>query len=344
MKNKKNILIFVIFIFFINVSIVNATYDCSYKISFKSGHISGKRDYSFTITIDENSKTLKFGNLNYGFFSRQGSISELDSLLISQDEDLSKTSNELLEQRDKLLFDGKCDSTLLVFWYYSSGAGHEYIKILFDDTLEANAKKYMNGNFTSGTYLGLQSDLAIPDPDNSSAEFKDKTYTCITYKTLYDNIKTASESIKSCKNNCSVYYSNYNKLKEDIKSFCDIQYQYLDYGKSCLNVCLEYSEEIKKLGVENYDNGECGESGNLIKWIKNILKWVKYILPVLVIILGIIDFIKAIASGSDDEMKKAQGRFIKRLIAAALLFLVPALIEFILNVFNIESTFCGLTD
>ena len=59
----------------------------------------------------------------------------------------------------------------------------------------------------------------------------------------------------------------------------------------------------------------------------------------------ILDFIKAIASESDDEMKKVSARFAKRLIAAALIFIIPFILDFILRMFNIgldaENPFCS---
>ena len=72
--------------------------------------------------------------------------------------------------------------------------------------------------------------------------------------------------------------------------------------------------------------------------VYNVLKWAKYIAPALVIILSMLDFIKAIASQSDDEMKKAQGKFVKRLIVAALLFLLPFIINFMLKTFGIYNS------
>ena len=63
-----------------------------------------------------------------------------------------------------------------------------------------------------------------------------------------------------------------------------------------------------------------------------------------VILLGIIDFIKAIVSEKDDEMKKAQGHFVKRLIAAALIFIIPFIIEFILNKMGFAANGCGIID
>ena len=64
--------------------------------------------------------------------------------------------------------------------------------------------------------------------------------------------------------------------------------------------------------------------------------------PVLVIILGILDFVKALAAQDDDAMKKAQGKFVKRLIAAVVLFLLPLIIDYVLSVFNLVDDTCSI--
>ena len=122
----------------------------------------------------------------------------------------------------------------------------------------------------------------------------------------------------------------YNKLKTELKSYCNQVLKYQDYINDCVTSCLSLEKRINDIeGIKN--NGPyCGFSEKLIQWIANIVKWLKYIVPVIVIVFGILDFIKAIASAKDDEMKKAQGRFTKRLIAAALIFIIPFIIEFIL--------------
>ena len=97
------------------------------------------------------------------------------------------------------------------------------------------------------------------------------------------------------------------------------------------------------IGLENFDN-DCSISDRLIIWIANIVRWIKYIIPVAVMVLGILDFIKAISAGKDDEMKKAQGNFIKRLIAAALIFIIPLIIEFVLDKMGYASNGCGIID
>lgn len=73
-------------------------------------------------------------------------------------------------------------------------------------------------------------------------------------------------------------------------------------------------------------------------WIRIALNFVKYIALVLVIVLGTIDFIKAAGSGEPDAMKKAGQTFIKRVVAVIILFLLPMIVELILNLINLYGS------
>lgn len=139
--------------------------------------------------------------------------------------------------------------------------------------------------------------------------------------------------------------NDYNEIKDKLKSFCSNSLKNGDYTVDpCVNHCLSLADDIRKIEGYSVDTGECNFSDRVVKWIANIVKWAKYIAPILVIIFGIMDFIKAIAAQSEDEMKKAQSRFIKRLIVAALVFIVPFLIEYVLTAFKIvpDNPYCGI--
>ena len=74
--------------------------------------------------------------------------------------------------------------------------------------------------------------------------------------------------------------------------------------------------------------------------LRNILNIVKYAGPILVIVLTIFDLIKASLSGDEGEIKKVSNKFVKRLIAAILLFFIPILIGFLFDFFDITSYSC----
>ncbi len=160
-------------------------------------------------------------------------------------------------------------------------------------------------------------------------------------------------SSDSCINDASCKsrkISEVNEQENMIRNYCNtiMSSHNFDNGneEDCLKACIDINIQLRKAkeqaGILKSGSGDCGFSGRLLVWLNNIMRWIKYILPVIVILLGIVDFIKAIAADKDDEMKKAQGRFVKRLISAAIVFLVPLLIEFILNIMGFKYDSCSL--
>ena len=175
---------------------------------------------------------------------------------------------------------------------------------------------------------------------------------CNYYRLYFNQIKDNYQQAKDCDKNVDQFCDSKFYFKADdsisyVNQICGNLIKKRDYDDSCVIKCLDFSDDLKRLkdqyGIK-YTNSTCGMSDRIIKWLANVVKWVKYIAPVLVIILGILDFIKAFASGNDDEMKKVKARFVKRLISAALLFIVPFIIEFVLDVFNLvtDNPYCNL--
>lgn len=73
--------------------------------------------------------------------------------------------------------------------------------------------------------------------------------------------------------------------------------------------------------------------------IHKIINFIKIIVPIILIILGLIDYSKAVMSGSEDEMKKNTARFIKRTISAIIVFFVIAIVQFAFNILGNNDTF-----
>lgn len=53
--------------------------------------------------------------------------------------------------------------------------------------------------------------------------------------------------------------------------------------------------------------------------------------PIILIIMGMVQIIKAIANSNEDEMKKAKGSLIKKLIAAVLVFFSISIVQFVVD-------------
>ena len=62
-----------------------------------------------------------------------------------------------------------------------------------------------------------------------------------------------------------------------------------------------------------------------------IILIIQIVAPVLLVVFGMLDLTKAIISGKEDEIKKNQMTFVKRLIAAVLVFFVFVIVKFIIS-------------
>ena len=71
--------------------------------------------------------------------------------------------------------------------------------------------------------------------------------------------------------------------------------------------------------------------------INKYLGYVHIIVPILVLALGVFDFVKAMIASKEDDMKKAQKRFIIRLVAGVLVFLAPTIVNFIIDTLNVTD-------
>ncbi len=70
-----------------------------------------------------------------------------------------------------------------------------------------------------------------------------------------------------------------------------------------------------------------------VAWLlQKLLNYIKILGPALAILLGTKDFVQAIISSEDDNMKKTEMRFAKRIVAAALLFFIPLLVQLLLDI------------
>lgn len=99
---------------------------------------------------------------------------------------------------------------------------------------------------------------------------------------------------------------------------------------------------IDIVGAETYNNYSpatvsCG--GGLLTSIPNAVPKVVSIvytiiqiaIPVILVVMGTLDLFKGITAQKEDEMKKGQQMFVKRLIAAALIFFVFVIVKVIIS-------------
>lgn len=99
---------------------------------------------------------------------------------------------------------------------------------------------------------------------------------------------------------------------------------------------------IDKVGAETYNNYtnslvSCGDG--LLKNIPSLIPrvisivytLVQVVVPVVLVIFGMLDLVKGITAGKEDEIKKGQQLFIKRIIVAAIVFFVFVFVKLLIS-------------
>ena len=85
-----------------------------------------------------------------------------------------------------------------------------------------------------------------------------------------------------------------------------------------------------------------------MRFIGTIINFLKIIIPIVIIGFGIMDLYKAVTGSKDDEIKKAVKSIIIRTIAGIFIFLLPGIVQFVLNWVNewsnYENSWCCCTD
>ncbi len=76
----------------------------------------------------------------------------------------------------------------------------------------------------------------------------------------------------------------------------------------------------------------CNGLDTVVRLIKDgIIPIVQIFIPILLIVFGTIDLGKAVISSDDKEVKAAQGRLIKRIIYAVLIFFIVTFVTVVMN-------------
>lgn len=94
---------------------------------------------------------------------------------------------------------------------------------------------------------------------------------------------------------------------------------------------------IQVLGVCAGSIGTNGIPGKLANIIALAVMAIQIIVPILLIIWGMLDLGKAVMAQKEDEIKKGQQTFIKRLIAAAIVFFVVVIVKLVVGLVANDS-------
>ena len=160
--------------------------------------------------------------------------------------------------------------------------------------------------------------------DGLKSSVKAYSDTDLKYETIYRSLYLITDSITNDA-------KDFKWVSEDANSSDN------DYVNNVVERAKEREKDIEGEDVKGCE-GLIGE--NTLKLLNLALNFLMIIGPIIALVLGTYDLVMAMASGEDDAKKKGIKKMKDRLIASALLLLVPYIIKLILNIAGRGGTDC----
>ena len=207
--------------------------------------------------------------------------------------------------------------------------GDEVIQNMVDESFET---------FKNGTLYGNDIPAFIVNSD--------------AYQNLYTNVETAllnaieeakkeaTEAHENGETTNEEYENTMNNLDnvnvEDVVSGAQEAFDNIKYESLQVNWEWEANTCNSILGSTT----DINDPAYYLNFAFNILK---YIAIIILFVFTVLDFAKAVASSDNDALKKALQKAIKRLIICVVIFFLPTLINFILNLLGVvDDPTCGI--
>ena len=71
---------------------------------------------------------------------------------------------------------------------------------------------------------------------------------------------------------------------------------------------------------------------SIISIAKSVVRILQIAVPIALIIWGTVDLGKAVIAGEEKKIKESQGTFVKRIVAAVIVFIIPWLVNFVMAI------------
>lgn len=235
---------------------------------------------------------------------------------------------------------------------------YEYSK--FDENNLPN--KYSNGELETGNYF-----IHLYGKNSNFSDFKGKFFSdlknikeknnqilcpstadnyvfCCDLPSNSSKIHLYMDSSGTCPNDV---YTGVCKIDIDSSGSGNILYEGsgTNYGSGLIKGKSGDPLEEFDCSIFTETGSDDGKSlGDILSMVINIIK---ILVPIVLLVLGSIDFVQAIFAQDESAIKKAQSKFIKRLIIAVVIFLIPSILKVILGIANsvwswISPDFCGI--
>lgn len=230
--------------------------------------------------------------------------------------------------------------------YFQNWSFNEVGAMVCDDILDTeSAEEAVEKEVESFSNFLFGGDM--PNFIKNNPTYKEQLETAKSkYTERVDNCK--EEKIQEIENDSSLSEEEKQELKEELEETVgEINDTIESTGDRIENIRTDAILGENLNVTLNIQDG-CGLfSDDMKDWLLQLLDIIKIAGLVLAAILSMVDFLKGVATGSADTMKKVWQSVGKRLISVILLFLLPVLIEFIFGLVTINGVdatnpLCGI--
>ena len=134
----------------------------------------------------------------------------------------------------------------------------------------------------------------------------------------------------------ALIYENLNSSFKYISSVCDVDVDDEVLKKIDDKIKENWNSEYKAEIVFE-DQYDCSFLSGIADLIGTAYFIIEMLAVIIFIAFSILDYVKVIMGGEADELKKANSKFLKRIVIMIVIFLLPSLVNFTLKIFKIEG-------
>ena len=99
--------------------------------------------------------------------------------------------------------------------------------------------------------------------------------------------------------------------------------------------------------IDSCDLGNAQATSSLVSilyYVRIVLNIIQIAVPIALILFGTIDMAKAVMAGDEKKMKEAQKPFVKRIISAVIVFLIPYIVTVVIGIVTSNTQYKGCWD
>ncbi|MBE6153571.1 MAG: hypothetical protein E7166_05045 [Firmicutes bacterium] len=146
-----------------------------------------------------------------------------------------------------------------------------------------------------------------------------------------------TEKLKTLRDDVKTIVDNYRQHDNELQT--QEGTNYVQSGDHYFDTEIKNTLPPGAIGVVGLATGnpmtcESLKNTETYKIVRSVFTWIQIAAPIMLVIFGVVDFTKAVAASDNDAIKKAQGAFVKRVIIAAIIILLPFIVDLLLSLLD----------